>query len=229
MKKVIKISALLFVVFIISTKIYSEKQDMFNIKNIMSPTDFQKCGLNKLTSDEMETLSNWLSETFLNMVLLAGGGNCQEHSIKFVEDSIIGLDDGSIWKSYDYISWSVYDSVLIYGDKMINLDDEEIIEVTRIFQSVIDKQFTKKPSISGEYPGIGGGHWIKKVESSGKIIILEDNSIWEISSIDRIYTFIWLPITSITVVLSAYPVYNYKYLLINTDDGEKALARYLGR
>lgn len=46
---------------------------------------------------------------------------------------------------------------------------------------------------------------------------------------DRIYTALWLPITSITVVLSDYPILDYKYLLINTDDGEKALAKYLSK
>ena len=61
------------------------------------------------------------------------------------------------------------------------------------------------------------------------MITLEDGSIWEINSVDRIHTAIWLPITDISVTLSRRPIGDYKYLLINTDDGEQVLAKYIGR
>jgi len=75
------------------------------------------------------------------------------------------------------------------------------------------------------YPGVGTSHWIQNVASGGKIIILEDGSVWEVSPIDIIYSAIWLPISNIVVVedFGSYP-----YKLINTDDGEKVNARYLG-
>lgn len=230
MKRIFRISLLILVLFLTNT-IHSDKQGIFNIKNIMSKEEFQKCGLNKLSPTELKSLNNVLSKIIVNRALLGLGGDCVEHSIRFVKDSIIGLDDGSIWKAIEYLSfsWSTYDSVIIYNDKMINLDEEEIVEVTRISQSEISKPSSKKSSDSGSYAGIGGGHWIKKVESGGKIIILEDNSVWEISSLDRIDTALWLPITSITVVLTDYAILDYKYLLINTDDGEKAVAKYLGK
>lgn len=228
MKRILRVSLLILVLFFTNT-IYSEKQDIFSIKNIMSTEEFQKCGLNKVSPTELKSLNNWLSKTMIALFSL--GGNCVEHSIKFVEDPIIGLDDGSIWETYDSISysWSSYDSVIIYDDKMINLDEEEIVEVISISQSEIIKPFSKKSLVGGNYIGIGGGHWIKKIESGGKIIILEDHSVWEISAMDRIYSVLWLPTTSITVVLSDYPILDYKYLLINTDDGEKALAKYLSK
>jgi hypothetical protein len=90
-------------------------------------------------------------------------------------------------------------------------------------------QTLSQETYSGNYLGIGGGHWIKKNAERGKIIILEDNSMWEISSMDRIYTFLWLSFTNIRVILNDQTIGNYKYLLINTDDGEKAAAKYLGR
>ncbi len=61
------------------------------------------------------------------------------------------------------------------------------------------------------------------------MIVLEDGSIWEINSIDRIDTALWLPITDITVLKASQPVGDYKYTLVNTEDGEKALAKFLGR
>ena len=81
----------------------------------------------------------------------------------------------------------------------------------------------------GEYAGVGSGHWIKKVSSGGRIVELEDGSLWEISAADRIDTALWLPVTNISVFLAKTPVGEYKYALLNKDDGETALAKYLGK
>lgn len=79
------------------------------------------------------------------------------------------------------------------------------------------------------YTGVGGGHWINEVSSNGAIVTLEDGSLWEISAADRIDTALWLPAINITVLGNRSPVGDYKYTLINKDDGEKALAKYLGK
>jgi len=82
---------------------------------------------------------------------------------------------------------------------------------------------------SGHYGGVGGGHWIKDVAGNGAYITLEDGSLWEVNEIDRVDTSIWLAITNITVLTSKEPIGQFRYELLNTDDGEKALARYLGK
>jgi hypothetical protein len=86
-----------------------------------------------------------------------------------------------------------------------------------------------RPPEALTYIGIGKGHWIQTTASNGAILTLEDGSIWDINSTDRIDTALWLPITDITVLRAPSPRGEYKYLLLNTEDGEKALARYLGR
>ncbi|MBA3353212.1 MAG: hypothetical protein H0U23_12480 [Blastocatellia bacterium] len=82
---------------------------------------------------------------------------------------------------------------------------------------------------SGSYAGAGGvyislgkHHWIRSKTSGGEIITLEDGSIWQIDPLDRIDTSLWLPTSDITVVEA-----DGGYLLINTDDGEKAHATLL--
>ena len=82
---------------------------------------------------------------------------------------------------------------------------------------------------TGEYTGVGNGHWIKTKSDNGAFVTLEDGSLWEINSIDRIDTSLWLPITDITVILSHDPIGDYKYELIDTEGGEKALSKYVGR
>jgi len=84
-----------------------------------------------------------------------------------------------------------------------------------------------KPN-TGQYPGGSSGHWIQENIDSGSMIVLEDGSIWEIDPLDKIEAMLWLPISNITIVTSDNGSPGYDYLLINTDDGEKAHAKYLG-
>jgi hypothetical protein len=84
-------------------------------------------------------------------------------------------------------------------------------------------------SVGGAYVGSSGGHWIQSTSNSGSIIVLEDGSMWEINAIDRIDTALWLPITDITVLKANSPVGEYKYVLVNKDDGEKLWPSTLAR
>jgi hypothetical protein len=55
---------------------------------------------------------------------------------------------------------------------------------------------------------------------------LEDGSIWRVSPIGRVDTALWLPVSDISVVeIDDSPA---SYLLVNTDDDEKASACLLG-
>ena len=80
---------------------------------------------------------------------------------------------------------------------------------------------------SGAYAGVGGGHWVNKNVDSGTYMILEDGSLWKIDPIDRIDAMLWLPISDITVLKSTSGSRGYNYLLVNTDDGEEAHAKYM--
>jgi len=81
---------------------------------------------------------------------------------------------------------------------------------------------------SGGYSGGSRGHWIQRNVDSGSMIILEDGSIWKIDPMDKINAMLWLPISNIAIVTSDGGSPGYDYLLINTDDVEKAHAQYLG-
>ena len=116
------------------------------------------------------------------------------------------------------------------------LKDELVIVLTEKGQlafpeegiTITDEPKTKSKSASGIYSGAGSGHWIEENVDSGTILILEDGSLWQIDPIDKIDAMLWLLITDITVVASSDGSSGYDYLLINTDDGEKAHAKYLG-
>ncbi len=84
-------------------------------------------------------------------------------------------------------------------------------------------------STPGSYIAVGSGHWVQEVSSGGSIVTLEDGSMWEVNVVDRIYTMIWLPITDITVTVARDPIGDYKYVLVNKDDAETALVRFLGQ
>jgi hypothetical protein len=72
-----------------------------------------------------------------------------------------------------------------------------------------------------------GGRWISDASAGGALITLDDGSIWEISTPDRLFTDHWLPMEDIVVVkdkTGMQPV-----ALMNKDNGEKAEARLLSR
>jgi hypothetical protein len=75
---------------------------------------------------------------------------------------------------------------------------------------------TRAPSIEPIRPRGGeceSGHWIDAIDGDGKIIKLEDGSMWEVSDLDTITTSIWLPISEVVVCHGK---------IINVDDGESA-------
>jgi hypothetical protein len=94
------------------------------------------------------------------------------------------------------------------------------------FAQGADKPASSNP---GSYAGSNGGHWIRSKADNGAMVTFEDGSLWEINPLDRIDTVLWLPVDNITVMKASSPVGDYKYTLINTKDGEKALAKYLGK
>lgn len=78
---------------------------------------------------------------------------------------------------------------------------------------------------SKNYNGSSEGHWIAENIDGGRFIKLEDGSLWEISPLDIVNTCIWLVVSDIAIVESNDP--NYPYILINTDDVEKASAKLI--
>ena len=77
------------------------------------------------------------------------------------------------------------------------------------------------------YAGTGGGHWVKENIDNGEFILLEDGSLWQVDPFDKIDVSLWLSLSEITVVESSGGSVGYDYLLINTDDDEKAHAKYV--
>ena len=83
-------------------------------------------------------------------------------------------------------------------------------------------------SISGKvYLGYLDGHWVKDKLDNGKYILLEDSSLWEISTFDRFNSRFWFKFEDILIVENSSPLFPYK--LINLDQGEVLEAKYLGK
>lgn len=81
---------------------------------------------------------------------------------------------------------------------------------------------------SREYPSVGGHHWIKE-NADGETIILEDGSVWEISSLDQLDARLWLRTDNITVVQIDDGLAGYDYLLIDTNDRRQVHAKYVAK
>jgi hypothetical protein len=101
---------------------------------------------------------------------------------------------------------------------------DNIPSKSRFTQMPVQPKRTRGP----EYGGDGTGHWIRDVSSNGRIVTLEDESVWEIETLSRIETALWLPVSEIVIRPARDYVGDYRYVLINKDEGETALAKYLG-
>ncbi len=63
--------------------------------------------------------------------------------------------------------------------------------------------------------GCESGHWIESVAGDGKIIKLEDGSMWEVNEVDAVTSSLWLPTSEVVVCDTK---------IINVDDGENVEA-----
>jgi hypothetical protein len=75
------------------------------------------------------------------------------------------------------------------------------------------------------YPRIHQEHWLFDKLEDGRLVILEDDSIWEVHPSDREITTHWLRISTITVKDTEKG--SHPYVLSNRTEGEDARANYL--
>ena len=77
-----------------------------------------------------------------------------------------------------------------------------------------------------EYTGLGGGHLLRSVSEDGRYVTLEDGSVWEIEPGVRFQTMDWQPQAPLTV-RTTRPMDGYTYEIVNTQDDEGAMAKFV--
>jgi|SRR5579862_7437952 len=112
-----------------------------------------------------------------------------------------------------------------------NWDDRPARRETAVAQhdpTPIQRPPQSRPSSAPRrvYLDVGSEHWISKVIGDGEYVKLEDGSLWEISSVDRINSMLWLPVETVHVVTSSSSLSGYK--IVNTDAGDSADATFVG-
>ncbi len=115
------------------------------------------------------------------------------------------------------IGWQALGGAKTYGD--VNAAQRAKDAETQLLLGILGQQLQQLNPQQSLTSGCDTGHWVKKVVDSGRFVFLENGSVWEVSSIDRIDTTLWLPVTDITICDGN--------TLINTDDQEKVSARRL--
>lgn len=75
------------------------------------------------------------------------------------------------------------------------------------------------------YTGAAKGHWVSEKIDGGRIMKLEDGSLWEISPLDGIETMLWLIVDDITIIGRTDPL--YPYYLLHTSTGELVEAKLI--
>jgi hypothetical protein len=71
---------------------------------------------------------------------------------------------------------------------------EQILNAGRIMRVLLVLVALASPALSCE-----DGHWIESVVDDGRLIQLEDGSLWQVESYDRVTALLWLPETHVIV------------------------------
>ena len=77
------------------------------------------------------------------------------------------------------------------------------------------------------YERIRQEHWLQDKQHEGKILILNDDSPWEVNPKDQFLTKLWL--RGSTIMVEYTEKQDYSYMLRNRTEGEIARANFLGQ
>jgi len=75
------------------------------------------------------------------------------------------------------------------------------------------------------YERIRQEHWLQDKQDEGKILILNDDSPWEVNPKDQLLTKLWL--RGSTIMIEYTEKQDYPYVLRNRTEGEVARANFL--
>lgn len=114
-----------------------------------------------------------------------------------------------------------------YCGVIARLNKQNVLVVTENGQDILTENRIFMYNKKRIYPNTGMKHWVKEKKEMGSIIILEDNSVWEIFFMDKIKTGLWLP-TNTVIVVQDLSNPQYDYLIINKSKNETARAKYIG-
>lgn len=113
------------------------------------------------------------------------------------------------------------------GLQKLTANEKEALRA-HVERLILTLAMSRQVGSSGVYGSVRTRHWIRTNVDSGKYILLEDGSLWQIHSMDRLRTMLWLPVSDITVTRSSSGPPGFDYLLIKTDNGQAVHAKYIG-
>jgi hypothetical protein len=71
-------------------------------------------------------------------------------------------------------------------------------------------------------------HSIEDVADSGRVLVLDDDSVWGVENVDAVDSSLWVDGDDVEVVRNNENP-SYPYLLINKDENETVHAKYMGK
>lgn len=155
------------------------------------------------------------SPTYLGV----GGGHWVRKKID--RGRFLQLEDRSLWEvhrldRYQTAFWFELDDIVVANDPygfypyaytLINASAGEIASARYL---------------------LGEPHWIRQTFEAGRFVLLDDGTLWEIDSFDRLTTILWLALDDVILVDDPSGIYPYTYRIINPSDRASAAARPVG-
>jgi hypothetical protein len=190
----------------------------------------RRSAFSEKSAREQLTLTGILRQTDSELAVI-------NNQIIAVGETILGFKIESVEADRVWVSGPNDREVIEFKISASDVPPKEVVVANATFQSAQlarlssanRTQKTDRISV-GAHPSRllfdeGTGHWIDHVMDSGRLIRLEDGSVWRVSPIDVIDSMLWLPISNITVIDGDDPSYPHK--LVNMDDNEVVNAKLL--
>ncbi len=120
---------------------------------------------------------------------------------------------------------------------LIKFGKTKVVALTELGRAVLEKDGIslsnpsdhRQPETSKKSSRGLNRHWIQENIQQGRMIVLENGSIWKINPTDKLRAGKWKSICPIAIVPSNENRSGYDYLLINMASGAKVKAKFLGR
>ena len=117
-----------------------------------------------------------------------------------------------------------------FRKKLNGKSREEIRQIADVVRKKAESHTARgipNGNVAGPYLGGDTDHWLQEIIEPGRLVQLEDGSIWEIAPLSNVDAILWLMTEEIVVITSDDPFYPHK--LINKDEGTSADAKLISQ
>jgi hypothetical protein len=92
--------------------------------------------------------------------------------------------------------------------------------VATLVAAVSGRRLAAQAGNEPRYPGVGPGHFVRERREGGRVLVLEDKSLWEVAERNRFQAAEWQELEGISVRFAdGEPPFSYELTNVDRDEG----------